>query len=245
MPTLLLFDIDGTILRMKGGSAKKLFQAFIKEYTGRDLPEGAALNFAGMTDINILRQVADAIGIPFYEMENDLPDVWQKLAEYFKPYCTPEYIYMLPGVVRLIEMLHKSNDFQLALLTGNFRENAYMKLKTFDLDKYFPFGAFGCDLEDRNLLPDIAINRANSHDGAVFSRSNTIIIGDSPRDVECGKSNSIPVLAVATGDFSMDDLAKLNPEALLPDFSDLKKTMETLENLTNNNEYLKTLKMIS
>lgn len=231
MSVLLLFDIDGTILRMKGGSAKKLFKAFIREFMGKDLPDNAELDFAGMTDINILRQVASAVGIPFYDMENNLDEIWERLAVYFKPYCTSEFIYLLPGISELLEELYKTKNYQLSLLTGNFRENAYMKLATFGLDSYFPFGAFGSDLEDRNLLPEIAFARANKFNGAVYSNKNAIIIGDSPRDVECGKSNSIPVLAVATGDFAYDDLAALKPEALLPDFSDLERTMITISEM--------------
>jgi phosphoglycolate phosphatase-like HAD superfamily hydrolase len=119
----------------------------------------------------------------------------------------------------------------MGLLTGNFKENAYLKLSTFKLEKFFPFGAFGSDNEDRNKLPEIAINRANDYmrvinhnytrydEINVFNTNNTIIIGDSPGDIECAKSNGIFSLAVSTGTFCYKELKKCNPDFIIENFS--------------------------
>ena len=109
-----------------------------------------------------------------------------------------------------------------------------MKLKAFNFDKYFPFGAFGCDHEDRNKLPPIAIDRANVYLGSdVFSTANALIIGDSPKDIECAKSNNLPVLAVATGNADMKMLDVYNPDVVLNDFSDYNVTKKVIFELLN------------
>lgn len=106
---------------------------------------------------------------------------------------------LLPGVQELLEDLARREDVVLALLTGNWEPGARTKLSRFDLNRFFAFGAFGCDAVDRSDLPPVAFERAERAVGRRFQPAETLIIGDSLYDVSCGQAHGIPVLAVATG----------------------------------------------
>lgn len=236
MKYLILFDIDGTLLLMKSKVSRKLFADMIIKVFGKEIPITAMPDFAGMTDLQILKEIAEKIGIKTEELHRSLEDIWNSLLEDFLPYCTSDYIDLLPGVKELIHRLSVNADVQLGLLTGNFKDHAYLKLKAHLLDVFFPIGAFGNDHWDRNTLPPIALERANNFAGNIlFTNNNTIIIGDTPRDIECAKKNNIPSLAVATGSFSLEKLAGLNPEAVLNDFSNTSYVINSIFNILNKN----------
>ncbi len=231
MKILVLFDIDGTVLQMKQGISKDIFSKFLIELFGRDIHERQIPRFHGMTDLQIIKEIAQNVNFPFERLETQLTENWQKLSEEFAKYCTKENIELLPGVAELIELLHKDSRVELGLLTGNIKQNAYAKLNVFDLGRFFPIGAFGDDSYDRNELPRIAFERANEYYvNSEFSEKNSMLTGDSPRDIECGKTNSIPVMAVATGWTSKDELAQLNPDYIFDDFSNYKKVYHTIIN---------------
>ncbi len=229
MEYLILFDIDGTLLQMRKGQSVKLFTILIEEIFGRDISELGIPSFAGKTDLQILREIAELSDIPFESLDMSIERIWDRSLELFREYCTAEHIDLMPGVRELIPELDNRENIQLGLLTGNFEGNAYLKLKVFGLDKYFPFGAFGSDNENRDLLPPIAISRANQFRGdELFSGRNTLIIGDSPLDVKCGKANDIPVICVATGLFSSEELAGTDPDVVFDDFRDTEKTIDKI-----------------
>ncbi len=229
---LLLFDIDGTILRFRKGLARKLFSKVMSELYGRNIPEDVIPRFAGMTDLHILRTMTESIGVSHDEMAENLPTIWQKMLAVFKEYCTPENINLMPGVDTLIKQLFDRDDTVLGLITGNFEENAYFKLSAHRLNKYFDFGAFGSDHENRNMLPELAVQRANKiHGEGCFGRHNTLIIGDTFRDIECAHKNSMKVLAVATGEFTFEELEGQSPELLMRDFKNTDLVINEIYNL--------------
>jgi len=232
MKYLILFDIDGTILKFRQYNSKEIFAKMLKVVFGRELPIAIMPDFSGMTDLQILKDIAGKIQLVDSELISKLPLVWSTICEDFKQYCTSEYIQLLPNIELLIKNLDSNSDIYLGLQTGNFVENAYIKLKAFNMDIYFSFGAFGSDHEDRNKLPPLAIERANEFIGyKAFNESNSLVIGDSPRDIECAKSNNLPVLAVATGNFSADELLKYEPDEVLESFENLDITLNTINKL--------------
>lgn len=237
MKYLILFDIDGTILTFRQYHSREIFAKMLKEIFGKDVPLSIMPNFSGMTDLQILKDIASKIHLDDDELMSKLPEVWCTICNDFKQYCTPEYMRLLPNVNEIIETLASNPNITLGLQTGNFIENAYIKLEAFDLAKYFPFGAFGSDHDDRNQLPLLAIERANKFIGSLsFSEINTLVIGDSYRDIESAKSNNLPVLAVATGNFSADELLNYEPDAVLENFNDIEKTVNTIYKLLKINE---------
>ncbi|TAL69146.1 MAG: HAD family hydrolase [Bacteroidetes bacterium] len=228
---LVLFDIDGTILIYRKYFSKQVFISIIKEIFGKDISSTQLPSFAGMTDLQILKNICSEINISESELNNLLPELWKKLLNEFKKLSNPDCIELLPGVSELINLLDEDDMIQLGLLTGNFRENAYLKLSVFDLDDYFPFGAFGCESDNRNNLPEIAIERANIFANKMsFSTANTIIIGDSPKDIECAKSNNMHILSVATGSFTKNQLSEYDPDIIFENLSDYYNVFNTIIN---------------
>lgn len=231
MKYLILFDIDGTILKMKNGISTLLFKELLEKIFKTDIPNNLMPDFAGMTDLKIIREVHHRLKIESDFDALAFSKIWSDLISDFSKMCNSEYIDLLPGVPELIELFYKDCMFELGLVTGNFKENAYQKLSVFNLNGYFNHGAFGCDNEERNFLPPLAIQRANQFlNDEVFDCKSTIIIGDSPKDIECAHHNSIPVLAVATGNFTFKQLKVLNPDYLFQNFFDAELVYTTVKN---------------
>lgn len=227
---LFLFDIDGTILRLKQYRSKQIFRKALAELFNFDISESEMPNFSGMTDLQILQDICIIADYPFSKIEHRIDDLWSNLLLKFDNEVIRDNIVLLPSVDMMISNLCNIENTKLALVTGNFRDNAYLKLDAYNLSKYFPVGAFGCDYADRNKLPNLAIQRANSHWSANFSNRNSIIIGDSPNDIICAKSNNILSVAVCTGFHSADELEYYKPDLIFENFNDYEAKIETILN---------------
>ncbi len=236
MKYLVLFDIDGTILNFRHGIAKDLFSGMLKELFGCEVPDSAIPKFHGMTDLQIIKCITENIGHDYQEVLKTIPDIWKRMLCMFEAHSIPENVTLLPGINSIIKALSENNEITLGLITGNFIENAYLKLSIAGLDGFFPTGAFGSDSEDRNLLPPIAIERTNNHYKVnIFNTKNTIIIGDTYRDIECARKNNMKVIAVATGGFSVEELEMHNPDKTVFDFSDVDSSLKIIYSLLNKN----------
>jgi phosphoglycolate phosphatase-like HAD superfamily hydrolase len=217
---LFLFDIDGTLVSMKKGVTGQLITRIMRELYGKELPPGLYPRFAGRTDLFIIEKIAEMVGADIKKVRRDLPRIFEKASEVYEPYMTPEYVDIMPGVAELIPALANLDNVLLGLITGNHEKNAYLKLSAHGLDKYFKLGAFGNDSKNRGDLPLIGINRANKYmRKQVFGRYNTLIIGDTRRDIECAHENDLPVAAVSTGLFGFNELSSFKPDILFNDFS--------------------------
>ena len=151
---------------------------------------------------------------------------------------------VLPGIEELLAECAARRDVVLGLLTGNWHGGARIKLARFGLERYFAFGAFGEDGLERSELPPVALERAFEATGRRFAPHQTLIVGDSVRDVECARANGMPVLAVATGWTPAEVLARAGADRVVglagrastyfPDFMpDYSKDI-TIQHLLNN-----------
>jgi phosphoglycolate phosphatase-like HAD superfamily hydrolase len=116
----------------------------------------------------------------------------------------------------------------LALLTGNYREAAEIKLTYFELWDYFEWGAFSDDAADRNALVPIARQRAEIYDVPPAALERVIVIGDTPYDIECARVAGAQSIAVATGGHSVDELRAAGGDVVLADLSDTRKVLALL-----------------
>ena len=197
MKYLLLFDIDGTLLKFKQYRSKEIFSKVFYDIFKFDLSIDLIPDFSGKTDLQVLHQISDDLNIKFSEILEHINFLWEHLLFEFKKFTNADTIELIPGVPEILIELEKTEDFNFGLQTGNFKQNAYLKLDAFNLSELFPFGAFGSDHEDRNLLPPLAIKRANQYYRAEkYNNTNTLVIGDSIKDIECAKSNNLPILTV-------------------------------------------------
>jgi phosphoglycolate phosphatase-like HAD superfamily hydrolase len=112
----------------------------------------------------------------------------------------------LPGAVGLLDHLAGESEITVGLLTGNVEAGAMTKMRHYAMDHHFAFGAYGCDHSDRNRLGPVALERAGRHAGRSFSPAETLVIGDTPKDIACAAAMGARCLAVATGTFGVDGL---------------------------------------
>jgi phosphoglycolate phosphatase len=215
---LVLFDIDGTLVDC-GPQVKPLFAAALEEAFGTS--QGLdRYNFAGCTDSQAVSELMTAAGFSVGEIAERLPRAIASYLTRLETALDRGQMRLLPGVEPLLARLDQRGDVALALLTGNWEAGARTKLSRFDLNRYFPFGAFGSDAADRTDLPPIALARAEARLGRRFRPDEALIIGDSIHDVACGRAHGVPVLAVATGRTPAAALAAAGPDWLAADLEE-------------------------
>ena len=216
---LLLFDIDGTLIYSGGAGVHALKSAFRERFgIADDLRD---IEIAGMTDSGIVISILNKHKIPatnenvsaFLDSYVQLPRRKGKL---------------LPGVLELLQSLKSRKYLVLALLTGNVSRGAQLKLEHYGVWHFFEFGAFADDHRDRNRLGPFARARAKEKHGREFSAVEIDVIGDTPRDIACGKAFGARTIAVATGTWSRDQLAKYQPDFLIDDLSNVEGIIDTL-----------------
>ena len=134
---------------------------------------------------------------------------------------------LLPGVLELLQKLKSRKHLVLALLTGNVSRGAQLKLEHYGVWHFFEFGAFADDHHDRNELGPFARSRAKERHGREFS-ADIDVIGDTPRDIACGKALGARTIAVATGTWRREQLAEHQPDFLIDDLSDVDRVIDTL-----------------
>jgi phosphoglycolate phosphatase-like HAD superfamily hydrolase len=129
-------------------------------------------------------------------------------------------VSVYPGVRALVETLAARDDVVVGLLTGNIEAGARIKLRSTGLWPHFRMGAYGSDDADRTRLPQVAAGRAERLVGRVFRGPDTVIIGDTPRDIGCARAFGATAIAVATGWHSVEDLTAHRPDHVFVDLSD-------------------------
>lgn len=220
---LLLFDIDSTLVSC-GTQVRPLFaQSLIDVYGTAGACD--SYDFAGRTDPRSVIDLITATGLPEEEVRQRLPKMRALYLERLEKGLAREEMRLLPGVVDLLERLAPRPDLTLALLTGNWEPGARTKLSRFDLNRFFAFGAFGCDGTDRDELPPVALDRAERQVGRRFHPSEALIIGDSLHDVGCARAHGIPCLAVATGRTPAESLRAAGADWVA---SDLPEALEMI-----------------
>jgi phosphoglycolate phosphatase len=221
---LLLFDIDGTLIHSGGAGVRALKSAF-KERFGID-DDLRDIEIAGMTDSGIVVSILNKHKIP---ATNENVSAFLDSYVHFLSLELPQRKgTLLPGVLELLERLKSRPHLVLALLTGNVSRGAQLKLEHYGVWHFFEFGAFADDHRDRNRLGLFARARAKEKHGCEFSSSEIDVIGDTPRDIACGKALGARSVAVATGRWSRDELAKYDPDFLINDLSDVETVIHTL-----------------
>lgn len=232
MKKLILFDIDSTLITMNR-TAQRAIMDFACEYAlGYRVPLEVIPPLAGKTDLQIISEIFDNLQLPKNNRDIITENFMKGLQLATPEHSSSETISALVGAKELVTFLYQNSDITLGLLTGNNRDCAYFKLKPTGLDQYFSFGAFGCDHHDRRKLPPIAIQRANILVGkSHFTNTNTLIIGDAPGDVACAKANNIPILAVASGQFSPQELSNEGADEILNNFTDVQNSAIIIYNL--------------
>ena len=223
----VLFDIDGTILNCNRAGKISLIEATREVFgtTGRM----ERVDFQGKTDPLILKESLESMGISQQDIEDKTDTLKDKYFAHLEKNIHNFEVYIYPGIMEILSILSERDDIILGLLTGNFTESAKIKLSRHDLNRFFPFGAFGDDAPIRDLLPDVAKKKISDMYGVDVDFSSTYIIGDTVYDVRCAKYAGAVSIAVATGWSDMETLQKENPDYCFDNLSDINKFLTILE----------------
>lgn len=224
---LVLFDIDGTLLSC-GSQTRGIFSQALTDIFGT-CGEADHFDFTGRTDPGIVLDLITGAGVPEAEVREKMPWVRELYTRRLEASLDRERMRLLPGVVEILERLEAREDVTLALLTGNWRPGAQTKLSRFDLNRFFPFGAFGCDGVDRSELPPVALERAEREVGRRFRPEETLIVGDSIHDVSCAHAHGIPCLAVLTGRTRAEALRDAGADWIVEDLRQAASAVPWLE----------------
>jgi phosphoglycolate phosphatase len=216
MPVLvmrvILFDIDGTLIRT-GGAGVKAFARASELVFG--IPGGTDhLNFHGRTDTSLIREYLEFHGLEVSQSHRErfLQAYLVLLAEQLNSHAGET----CPGVAAFLHACRSLTPSPLiGLLTGNVRLGAELKLRAHGLWEEFSIGGFGDDDEDRNRIAVIAHSRSEQAIGTNIPGDQVLVIGDTERDVACARAIGARCLAVATGGVSEADLARSGPDWLV------------------------------
>ncbi len=225
---LVLFDIDGTIL-WSDGAGRRAMTSALTEIFGTAGPTD--YRYDGKTDPQIVRDLMRFAGHSDEYIDAHLSRLLEcyvtgLTAELAESACRPR---LFPGVSELLDTLEAHHQIVLGLLTGNTREGAALKLRAVGINpERFRVGAFGSDHAHRPELPAIAVRRARETLGVDIPGHAVFVIGDTPADIDCGRAIGARAIAVATGRYSVQELARHAPVAVFADLTDTAAVMQVI-----------------
>lgn len=223
---LVIFDLDQTLvdfIEVHDRATRELFQRCFG--TDARLTE---IDFAGRSLEDNFLDLAMLKGISRDTFERVGKEV---LRNYDSVFCQgmPKYgvDYVLPGARRLLEALSMTDNL-VVLYTGDSPRIVDCVFAATGLGKYFRFAVYGTEAESRVGMVGLALERADRQTGRKFRDKDIVIIGDSVRDIECGKHFNAVTIAVATGFHSEERLAKVEPDYLFRDLTDYERLLEAI-----------------
>ncbi len=211
---LILFDIDGTLIDSGGAGVRSLDLAFKKVFSVLNAFQG--ISMAGKTDTQIIKEGLMKHGM---SADGNVESIIKVYLKHLREEINNDKKHVKPGIFELLENLRQKRESGLGLLTGNLEQGARIKLDPFGLNKYFSSGAFGSDDEDRNNLLPIAVNRFEELFRTKIEIDSCIIVGDTPRDVECAHIHGAMCIGVATGPYSSEDLTEAGADYVCEDLA--------------------------
>lgn len=215
MRSICLFDIDGTLLRT-GGAGQKAMERALTDVFGipdpwEDIPA------AGRTDRAITHDL-----FTYHELAPSSQQ-WEEFQTVYFRHLSHTLAELdgavLPGIQTLLSHIATRPDVSMGLLTGNFRAAAKIKLEHYAIDQHFAYGGFGDHHHDRDDVARVAYAEACRHLAREVDPQAICVIGDTPSDVKCARAIGARAIAVATGMYTVDELARSQPDELYEDFS--------------------------
>jgi phosphoglycolate phosphatase len=219
---LVLFDIDGTLVRRAGPDHRDALTYGVRRVTGLETTtEGIPVQ--GMLDPDILTIMMRRAGASASGIRQAMPEIWRAAERYYLRVCPPLEDKQCPGVAPLLDRLAR-RGILLGLVTGNLTRIGWRKLARAGLGGYFRFGAFGEMARTRTGLAKLAIRQARREEW--IARDAPIsLVGDSPADVAAAHGSHSRAIAVATGLTPAAELAAGAPDFLLRDLRELRLRM--------------------
>lgn len=213
-PKLLLFDIDGTLLLSNGAGGRAMAQAGERLF-GPSF--SFAVDTAGMLDPHIYRDLVTANGhLNMAGAHDGFRDAYIEILE-AELQRTGSEAYALPGVADLLSTLQMLEGLTLGLLTGNYAPSAHLKLRAAALNHPFAITIFGDEAETRPGLVRVALQKYRALRGESLEPRQIVVIGDTPKDVDCAHANGCTAFGVATGRYSAAELRAAGADFVVED----------------------------
>ena len=235
MMRILLWDIDGTLIRStRPGGYKEYTIPVLEELFGTS-GQLADMQVSGMTDLQIFVEALGNHGVTHDDLRERIHVLSERLTAEARRVTGNggKFFELLPGVRETLEALEKHPRYRSALLTGNIEPMAYLKMELVGLEKFFTLpGAFGDESHNRRDLPALAADRIRKHLQLDLAPEHFIVIGDTPNDIDCARHFGARAVAVGTGRFySNEEVLEHAPDKFLLDLSDPAAVIATLDEL--------------
>jgi phosphoglycolate phosphatase len=211
-----LFDIDGTLMRSRDRIHVNSFASSVQRVTGLEITL-AGVVLQGSTDTGILREACRQAGVPAAVLEEHIEAILEAMSHAVAEQRHELELVRMPGVEEVLDHLARKGAL-LGVATGNLEAIGWIKIEEAGLREWFCFGGFSDHFSIRAELIGHAARKARelAGDGA-----SVCVVGDTPRDIEAARANSLPVIAVATGHYSFEELLKQQPEVCTSTLADL------------------------
>jgi len=219
---LVLFDIDGTLVRRAGPHHREALAVGVRRATGLETTtEGIPVQ--GMLDPDILTIMMRRAGVSRAAIRAALPEAQRAAERYYLRVCPPLHEKRCPGVATVLEKLRRRGAL-LGVVTGNLTRIGWRKLDRAGLREHFRFGAFAEMAKTRGGLARLAIREARRR-GWIDRGAPVSLIGDAPQDIIAARENGIRAISVQTGITPVEDLIAQQPDVLLRDLRELRLRM--------------------
>lgn len=229
---LVLFDIDGTLIRGGRAGRRSLGFAFQETFALEDAESFMKqVAFNGRTDPIIVRDIARVAGIEAADLESRLESLFESYLRHLNEITRSSGAVLCPGLPGLLDRLKEYPGVTLGLLTGNIEAGARVKLNPFDLNRYFAEGGFGSDSEDRGTIAAIARRKFEVLAGHPIAPENVLVIGDTEHDVACGRVNGFRTLAVGTGGVPAETLRGASADLVMEDLGAVDEVIGAIGHL--------------
>ncbi len=222
-PTLLLFDVDGTLVDAAGAGRRGIENAFRRVLGLDDVSKPSSrVRFDGKTDPVIIHDIAREAGLSEDVIRDRMPDLLDAYVEGLRDEMgRPDpRRRVMPGVPALLASAAAHPGARLGLLTGNIERGARVKLEPFGLNAYFPTGGFASDHPDRVEIARLAREKVCASAGVAVAPERVWVVGDTELDVACAHANGFRALAVVSGFVARERLVASHPDALFADLTD-------------------------
>jgi phosphoglycolate phosphatase len=225
MRRLLLFDIDGTLLRTEGAGRRATRAALLDVFGTAGAID--THHFGGKTDYFTLIELLRDAGHDEASIGPKIPQFIQAMGQHMAVMIRQYPAYALPGALAAISHLRQHQpDSLLGIVTGNAPTSARVKLQAAGYDPdWFMIGAYGTESSNRDDLPRLALERAQTHSGTRYAPDAVTVIGDTALDIQAARANGFRVIAVKTGFEDPDVLQAAEPDILLDDLTTLLEVL--------------------